>query len=355
LEERRIGAGKMKRKFRLQVIIGLVLALIVTSGLYAFTYLSATATMDVVVAGAEIATADPAAVQPDWNSVIPVSGAETLRPNALGDEALIGVQFPDSGEHWDKVDEATSDGDSTYVQGDNEKAWQEDLYNIADHSAGSGTIHYVKVYVVCSSEVTPAQTTAYIHIKTNGVEHNGSQETMTTSYATYSYQWNTNPQTLAAWTWAEIDALQIGVGLREPTKNKYIRCTQVYTEIGYTPFAYGDVPTGDLFDITPHTDYTGDFAVKVYLTNTGNLIKAYQYLNMKLHLPGSVEAGETPSYQLLTLDNGEVTFNMKDYTPGSTYTLSVTGGSYCLVSTDTSQWEEGWTVAPEFYCLIMQR
>ena len=345
----------MKKKW--QLIIGLVLALVVTGGLYAFTYLSATATMDVTVAGEEIATCKEveAARQPDWESIMTAEKVtETLRPNAAGDETGISEQYPATGEHWDKVDDVTSDGDSTYVA-TNAGPWQEDLYNIFDHIVGSGTIDYVKVYAVCRATIAPDQTSAYIHIKTNGVEHNGSENTMTTSYATYSYQWNTNPQTGQAWTWAEIDALQIGVGLRKPLGVEYTRCTQVYAEVGYGVIALrGDVPTGDLFDITPNASYTGDLAVKVYLTNTGALVKAYQYLNMKLYLAGSVEAGETPNYQLLTLDNGEVTFNLKGYAPG-TYTLSVIGGSYGLVSTNPSQWEKGWTVTPEFYCLIMQR
>jgi hypothetical protein len=123
------------------------------------------------------------------------------------------------------------------------------------------------------------------------------------------------------------------------------------------------VPTGNLFDITPDTNYTGDLAVKVYLTNTGALAKAYQELDMNLYLEGSVEAGQTPNYQTLTLTNGWVTFNLKDYTPGNTYTLSVghgaspaiPGGSYSLVSTDSSEWQAGWTVEPEFYCEIIQR
>ena len=114
------------------------------------------------------------------------------------------------------------------------------------------------------------------------------------------------------------------------------------------------MPTGDLFDITPDDDYTGDLAVKVYLTNTGALVKAYQYLNMKLKLPGSVEAGETPDYRLLTLENGVATFNLKDYLPAGTYTLSVTGGSYCLVSTDPSQWDPDYEIEPEFYCEVTQ-
>jgi len=347
----------MKGKFRLQLILGLVLALVVTSGLYAFSYLTATATMDVTVVGAEIATCDEAAEidQPEWDSILTaVEEAETLRPSAAGDETNISSQEPDSGAHWEKVGEADSDGDSTYVY-TNSSSWQEDLYNIADHSTGVGTINYVKVYVICRAEATPTQTSLYAHIKTNEIEDNGSEETVTTSYATYSYQWDYNPQTLDDWTWSEIDALQIGVGLRESATGQNTRCTQVYVEVGYeAPPLTGNVPAGNLFDITPHSSFTGDLAVRVYLTNSGDLVKAYQYLNMDLYLEGSVEAGETPNYRTLTLENGWVTFNLKDYSP-DTYTLSVSGGDYELVSRDTSEWEEGWTVTPELYCQIVQR
>ena len=341
-------------KRRLMAVV--IVALAITGGGYAFTYVSATTAVDVNVAGAVIATCEPAPAgdQPDWNSILGYIGIETIRPNAAGDETLISLQLPASGEHWEKVDEATSDDDGTVVY-TNSVSWQEDLYNITDHSTGTGTITSVKVYVECRSMVSPTQTNAYVHIKTGGTEYNGSEETTTTSYGTYSYQWDTNPQTLAAWTWAEIDALQIGVGLRQPTSGQFTGCTQVYAEVGYDTIELcGDVPTGDLFDIIPNASFTGDLAVKVYLTNTGALVKAYQYLNIKLYLDGSVEAGETPNYQLLTLDNGEVTFNLKDYAPG-TYALSVTGGSYCLISTDPSEWEGGYSVTPELYCQVIQR
>ncbi len=346
----------MKKKIRLQLMLGLVLALVVTSGLYAFTYLTATATMDITVAGDEIATSADSASQPNWNSILtPVVETETLRPDATGDETNIASQLPDLGAHWDKVAEETADGDSTYVY-TNSSVWQEDLYNIADHSTGVSTINYVKVYMECRAEASPTQTSAYIHIKTNGTEYNGSEATITTSYATYSYQWDTNPQTLTNWTWDEIDALQIGVGLREPTSGQNTNCTQVYVEVNYeAPLLSGSVPTGDLFDITPHTAFSGDLAVRVYLTNTGDLAKAYDSLNMNLYLENSVEAGDIPNYRVLTLENGWVTFNLKDFTPGNTYTLSVTGGDYTLVSRDTSEWEAGWTVTPELYCQIVQR
>ena len=175
-------------------------------------------------------------------------GTETLRPNATGDETGIPEQYPDSGAHWDKVDDVVSDNDTTYVA--NDGGWKTDLYNIPDHVTGSGSIDYVKVYMVVRATGEPDRDGAYIHIKTNGVVYDGTPVQVTQSYAAYSYQWNKNPQTGNDWTWDEIDALQIGLGLRGskatgPKPGRYTRCTQVYTEIGYT--AYN--PTGTLTSI----------------------------------------------------------------------------------------------------------
>ena len=343
----------MKRKFRLQLMLGLVLALVVTSGLYAFTYLSATASMGVAVIGEEIATYQSAASQPGWNSILtPVAvGTETLRPNAAGTYS----QADPVGEvsNYLCVDEEVADDDSTYVETSG-GATEIDTYNIPDHSEGYGTISSVTVYVRCRASTTADLHAAETVIRTHGTDYFGTYTLLPTSYTDYSTTYNVNPNTTNAWTWDEIDALEIGVRLYDNDDGE-VRCTQVYVEVDYAaPALSGNVPTGNLFDITPDDNFSGDLAIKVYLTNTGALAKAYQYLNMNLHLEGSVEAGETPDYQVLTLENGWVTFNLKDYAPG-TYTLSVTGGDYSLVSRDTSGWEEEWTVTPELYCHIVQR
>jgi len=209
-------------------------------------------------------------------------------------------------------------------------------------------LNYVIVHMVCRSTANATQTNAYIHIKTNGVEYNGPEETLTTSYTIYSNQWDDNPQTGQAWTWDEIDALQIGVGLRRPDTNESALCTQVYVEVDFdAPPLSGDVSTGDLFVVTPNVDYTGDLAVKVYLANTGNLTKAYQSLNMELYLEGS-------EMRLLTLENGVATFWL-DNAGSDNRTLSVTGGDYTLTSREISEWEVDWTVTPELYCEVTQR
>jgi len=345
----------VKRKFYLIAALGSVL--ILSGGIYAYAYSTDTGTIGITDPTGDIATVNAAASQPDWDTVLaPVTDTLIFRPNATGDENGIDVQFPDSGEHWDKVDEETADDDSTYVAS-NSPSWKEDLYHIPDHSTqtAGGDINYVEGYLVCRATANATQDSAYVHIKTNGTEYNGSTENMTPSYATYSYQWTKNPSANTTWTWDEIDTLQIGAGLSQPTSGEYTRCTQVYAEVSFdAPPLSGNTPTGDLFEVTEDSDYNGDLAVRVYLTNTADLQKAYDELNIELYLEDSEEAGETPNYQLLTLENGVATFTLKDPISDS-HTLSVTGGNYTLTSRETSEWEAGWTVTPGLFCEATQR
>ena len=333
----------------LALVTALMLALVITAGGYAYAYLTATTAVDVTAAGDEIATAEEAASQPDWDSVLtPTEAAiKILRPNADGDltefEDLIGAPT-----HWEAVDEEVADDATTHVGSD--VAGSTDLFALTDSGLAAGTtINSITVYERVRREGSNDEDWQ-ITIRSGNTSAYSPTFSETPTWVERSYQWVTDPNTGGAWTVAAVDALQAGAYVVTG-----VDVSQVYVEVDYLATALcGDVPTGDLFDITPDDDYSGDLAVKVYLTNTGALVKAYQYLNIKLYLQGSVEAGETPNYRLLTLDNGGVTFSLEDYSPG-TYTLSITGGSYCLVSRDTAQWQEGWTVTPELYVQILQR
>jgi len=342
-------------KNRLHLIIAFILALILGGGVYAYAYTTGLETINIAEPTGDIAITNATAAQPEWEDIlIPVADTEDFRPDGDGDEKTI--DYPPTGPHWTEVDEETADGDSTYVATDS-NAWQEDLYSTANHTTqtAAGTINYVDVYMECWGTANATQEDARVHIKTNGVEHNGPSENLTTSYDTYLYSLDKNPQTTADWTWDEIDALQIGVGLRRPDGGEYAQCTQVYAEVGFeAPLLSGNTPTDGLFEVTPHADYTGDLIVSVYLANTDNVTKAYKYLNMELYLEGSVEAGKTPDYRVLNLANGVVTFTIKDGGSG-THTLSVTGGDYTLNSREPDEWEAGWTVTPELYCEARQR
>ena len=175
-----------------------------------------------------------------------------------------------------------------------------------------------------------------------------------TDFATRSYSWAKNPATNEAWTWEEIDTLQAGVSLMGRHDGPVI-CTQVYVKVNYEFVqTQGAVPLGNLFDILPHPNYTGDLLVKLYLTNTSDLLKAYQYINMKLYVEGSLEAEEIPAYQILSMENGVAFFNMESGSAES-YTIKIIGGSYRLISGDIADWGEGWSIVPELYCEVSQR
>jgi len=411
---------------------------------------------------------------------------ETLRPNAAGDQTIIEAQYPATGAHWDKVDEVTSDGDDTYVYTNN-AGWENDLYNIPDHTAGSGVINYVRVYMVSKAQQT-SQYNAYVHIKTNGSEYSGTQWQTTTSYNTYSEQWTNNPSTNTTWTWDEIDALQIGVGLRMPKANKWSRCTQVYAEVNYTPyrsqgiitsvnllagetvrsiddFEYNApaIPSGTSLKVQFSSDNTSwynsagaldgwdtlsqgtanislsslgwsgaNFYYQIEFTSDGSgtpvldEIRVYfstyyaagdltsstydagadfswlwKFIYFTINEPSgtdikfqirtaATEAGlssatwygptgvgdyyTTSGTAINSAHDGERWIQYKayfsgpgDYTPtlsdisidysgpSLSFTVEITGGSYCLVSDNTSEWGAGWTTTPEFYCEVTQR
>lgn len=125
---------------------------------------------------------------------------------------------------------------------------------------------------------------------------------------------------------------------------------------------WGNMPnTGNLFDITPNTNYSGDLLVKVYLTNAASLSKVFQHLNMKLELHDSIAANLNAAttghtYQLLTLDNGVVTFDLQNGVgAGAPYYVYLAGGSFKSNPRSPLDWSAGYSVAPALYLEVTQR
>jgi hypothetical protein len=197
------------------------------------------------------------------------AATETLRPNAAGDETNI----PSSNGctyHWQCVDDVTPDEDATEVHNTlGDATFRKDLYNLPAHS-GSGTINHIKVYARAkSAPYNGYYTGLQIWLKTGGTAYVGSEITLTTSYATYSYQWSGNPQTGLDWTWADIDALQIGIAVRDSGYGYqlYSVCTQVYVEIDYTPSGAPTVVTNAASSIEETTATTNGEVTVVNDTN----------------------------------------------------------------------------------------
>ena len=159
------------------------------------------------------------------------SDTEILRPNAAGDETDIPAQTPSSTSHYDKVDEAVSDGSTTTVS-TSSGSYLRDLYDLPNHS-GKGTINSVTIYFNMSANdgnyyVKPSQ-------KSGSTVTDGTEIIRYEDHGSYTLESQTyilNPATSSAYTWEEIDALQIGISIRNGDEGT--RCTQVYVEIDYT-------------------------------------------------------------------------------------------------------------------------
>ncbi|MBA7635581.1 hypothetical protein ES703_43185 [subsurface metagenome] len=110
------------------------------------------------------------------------------------------------------------------------------------------------------------------------------------------------------------------IGVAEPTGDIAISDAMptqpdwdtILDDLSSENITHGNIPTGDLFTITPEPTYSGDLMVNLYLNNTGNLTKAYRYLNMDIYMLGSDEAEETPNYRMLTMQNGQTTLTLQD-------------------------------------------
>ncbi len=160
---------------------------------------------------------------------------QILRPNAPGYETNIPIQFPNSGAHWDKVDDVSPDEDTTYVDSYSTGGFStdNDLYNL-ENFVGSGNITNVRVYVRWRSFGGDAFLSAGILLRNAGVTNLWNFFGISSSYEDDYRDWATNPQTGNPWSVADINALQAGIRLRNLGVFKWSRCTQVYIEVTYT-------------------------------------------------------------------------------------------------------------------------
>jgi len=164
---------------------------------------------------------------------------ETLRPNGIGTETNLVLQAPNTGEaNWEDVDEATADDMTTCVKtATDDTVYQRDLYALPSHSVGSGVINKVTIYWRWRT-TADASKTSYTKpvIRTHSVTYDGTEISYSeySAWHTESQEYNTNPNTSSAWTWDEVDALEIGASLKTSVDTYHALLTQVYVVIDYT-------------------------------------------------------------------------------------------------------------------------
>jgi len=162
---------------------------------------------------------------------------ETLWPNAAGDETTLNRIGGTA--NWDAVNEVD---DATYVYKDDDGgSGDRDLYNVDNSDYSAGTINLVTVSWRCkSSKVAATQGHSYTSIKTNGTVYQSGDRYLTGSdWHDWETEYALNPQTGIAWTWAEINALQVGIKLYPPVTagnpDGNSQCSQIKVVVNITP------------------------------------------------------------------------------------------------------------------------
>lgn len=171
---------------------------------------------------------------------------ETLRPNAPGDKCEFGeieesAKCPD---HYQNVDEEIHDNETTLVQDYEEGVT--DLYNIENSKLSDETINKIRVYAWLRYYMG-GWNNSYFGIKTGGTEYWGDIVSTVKLWEEYHRDYFLNPKTSAAWTIADINALQVGVKVADIDPG--VRLTQIYVEVNYTPLDPPEVSTQAASDI----------------------------------------------------------------------------------------------------------
>jgi hypothetical protein len=163
----------------------------------------------------------------------------TIRPNAVGRSTQL-TKGPPAGPaaNYMCVDDVAQNGDADYVFSDNQATYINDTYNLTNHAAESGNITFIKIYL-CGRDYAigggGTDNTMKPVIYTNNTYYESDTEVaLTNSYAASNWTHAINPVTSNAWTWTEIDDLEVGVALKGQV-NQYTNCTQVYVEVVYIP------------------------------------------------------------------------------------------------------------------------
>lgn len=264
----------------------------------------------------------------------------TLRPNAAG--AATNLTLVGAATNWQAVADVTADGDTTRVENTagNQKI---DLYNLTDSSAPVGKVTGLTITVVAARTGSGGNLT--IQLRTNNITYaDSSSQSLTASYVSYNNldaTWaTTNPNTGKAWTWSDINSLQVGVAL---SKGK---ATQIYVTVTYTAAAadsYQDSGHGTLWGDTIAEAYNSTYNM-VYIWGTNftashsYTVAYYDSAGTMLGLGDSVSSDATnnlSSSYLLSTDPGAIwgtwhaqVFDTDIGSPPGSYNASATGLVY---------------------------
>jgi len=153
-----------------------------------------------------------------FDDVYMCDGTGSLNNTFRGDSRVVQVLPSGAGDatefsvagavnNWAAVDEIPPDNDATYVY--SQTPSQQDLYTLPTFPLASATIFGIQTVLDCRLDNTGARTVA-ASIKTGGTVYNGASFTPGSTYQFATEIREVDPFTSAAWTSAELTALQVG-------------------------------------------------------------------------------------------------------------------------------------------------
>jgi hypothetical protein len=157
-------------------------------------------------------------------SQTPESQNLILYPNGDGTVALTSYGAPPgSGYNYPCVDETVNayneETDYVYTDATSDTS---DLYNVQNHTTESGTINYVVAIARAKSHLyaqSPSGTCKTLIKSGSTTSESSNHAPISNAYGNYQDIWLLNPDTAAAWSWSEIDSMQIGIKLKSASVN----------------------------------------------------------------------------------------------------------------------------------------
>lgn len=160
----------------------------------------------------------------------------TLRPNGAGYYTQL-TPYPFGSTNYQNVDEASSDGDSTYNYCSAGLDNKRDSYALEDWAPGLVTISSVTVYIVAKRAGTIYTVKPFLRL--NSTDNDGTAISPASSYTEYSQQISRPGG--GNWTVTDINNLEPGLFVPDdgtPGKTDYIRNTQVWVVVDFSVGSY---------------------------------------------------------------------------------------------------------------------
>lgn len=129
-------------------------------------------------------------------------------PNGNGNSSQLVGSDADSTDNYLLVDDATPDGDSTYVS--SSTSGQKDTYGFANMSHTPASIYGVSVIASAKKDDAGSRSITTV-TRSNGADTDGATQALSTSYIMYSDTLDEDPDTSAAWTKTAFNAAEFGV------------------------------------------------------------------------------------------------------------------------------------------------